>query len=243
MDPFFPELLLWCQVPLENWRRVSIPKFQVHVDETFSDKNLETHKPIEKTPSMSQFLWPFVGLSFCHNMSEMAFVAMYTSFFRLVILTHWRMPELTWMVFAEFESAWNFNLVLRALLFIAWSLWGCLSLSVSPRYLRRRCRRRRTFRLWPSPLFPEAIVSWLTLHESPLEHCQRAFPLKKLCPLNVRFISFFDSWWLILVPLHRPEPWSFERFPNQTKQTQSRTILPGSHLKAFHSLIIVHDST
>ena len=38
----------------------------------------------------------------------MAFGAKNTSFFRCVILTHGRMPKLTWRVFTDLESSWNF---------------------------------------------------------------------------------------------------------------------------------------
>ena len=54
------------------------------------------------------------------------------------------MPEFTWRMFTEFESAWNFTLIWRVFLFTAWSLWGFSYLAVSL-CLRVGCRRRRSF--------------------------------------------------------------------------------------------------
>ena len=51
---------------------------------------------------------------------------------------------MTFFFFTEFESAWNFTLAQRAFLFVAWSLWGFLSLAVSLFCLRMGCRRRRS---------------------------------------------------------------------------------------------------
>ena len=68
------------------------------------------------------------------------------------------------------------------------------------------------FCLWPLPLFPVTLGSWLKLHESPLELLSVCLPLKTLShfPLSVGFLSFFDSWWLILFPQHRSGPCSVE---------------------------------
>ena len=150
--PSLSGILIWCQVPSEKLTVCFDPNFPLFTLNRFS--RIRTLRYTTQLCRLLQqcnwsfcttFLWLLAGRSFYLNMSEMAFVAIYVSFFRLVILTHGRMPELTWrFFFTEFESAWNFTLAQRAFLFIAWSLWGFLSLAVSLFCLRMGCRRRRS---------------------------------------------------------------------------------------------------
>ena len=197
-------------------------------------------------------------------MSEMAFVAMCTSFFP-TCNSDTRKDARTHTTFlTEFEPAWHFTLVQIAFLFFTWSLWGfCPSPSVSFAVARED---DRPFRLWPFPLFPVTSRSWLKLHEYTL-------PLSSQCGLS--FLS--DSWRLILFPQHLPEPEvssshylidmkflqlssiddrlapSFAPFLDHTKLSQSGveqnfpiltcTILPGSYLKVLRSRILKHDPT
>ena len=118
---------------------------------------------------------------------------MYTTFFRLVIHTHGRMPESTWRICTEFESAWNFTLISRVFLVIAWSLWGFSSLAVSLFCLRMGCGRRRSpfsslaFTLASRGQRVTTETAWVSF--GTLSMC---FPLKTLShlPLNVGFVSF-----------------------------------------------------
>ena len=108
------------------------------------------------------FLRLLVGLSFSLNKSEMAFVAIYTTFFWFVIQIHGRTTESTWRIFTELESAWNFILVFRVFLFIAWSLWGFVFLAVSM-VLPSHGRREKTIALFVSDLRPS--FHWRVGHD------------------------------------------------------------------------------
>ena len=142
------------------------------------------------------FLRLLVGLSFSLNKSEMAFVAMDTTFFRFVIQIHGRMTASTWRIFTELESAWNFTLVFRVFLFIAWSLWGFVFLAVSMFCLRMEGGRRRshfsslTFALLSTGEWVMTETTWISC--GALSMC---LPLKTLSHfhLTAGFVSFFDS--------------------------------------------------
>ena len=97
-------------------------------------------------------------------------VATYTLFFRLVILTHWKMPKFTWRVFS-----YNFWIGIESD-FSCQNFHLCCLLDRQP--LPSVGEDDRPFRIWHLPRLPEAIVSWLKLHESPLEHCPCAFHWK-----------------------------------------------------------------
>ena len=91
--------------------------------------------------------------------------------------------KLTRRVITNSESAWTFPpYTWRAFLFVAWFL----SLPSVFGFEWVAGEDGRPFRLWPAPLFPEAI-----------RHLS-----------SQRKLSFLlDSWWLGLVPQHRSEPW------------------------------------
>ena len=64
--PFLSRILIWCQVPLENLTACLFPIFQVHVEQIFSDKNLEIHNPIVWTPSIKQLIFLYhLSLTSC----------------------------------------------------------------------------------------------------------------------------------------------------------------------------------
>ena len=124
-----------------------------------------------------------------------------------------QMPEFTWRIFTEFESTWNFILIQRVFLFTAWSLWGFLSLAVSLFCLRMGCRRRRSsfsslttvqISLY---LFIMTETTWVSFWT--LSMC---LPPKTLSPLSSqrKLSCLFDTWWLIPLPQHRRELWSFQ---------------------------------
>ena len=157
---------------------------------------------------------------------------MYASFLRLAILTHGRMPKLTWLVFTNSESEWNFApFIWRALLFVAWFLWGFLSLAASL-LLRIWCgRRRSSFR---SLIFATAAGSHSVMTETAWVSFWNIVHVPSTLRLSSqRWLSFlFDSWWLILFPEHRSETWSFEwSSPDQYEVLQLSSIVNNS---AFH---------
>ena len=78
------------------------------------------------------------------------------------------------------------------------ALWGFLSLTVSCKSSNQK--DDRPFRLWPCPLFPDSWMSWLKLHESPLEHCPRAFHWKH-SPTFLSTQASFPFWLLVTDPL------------------------------------------
>ena len=121
-----------------------------------------------------------VGLSFCLNMSEVAFIVINTAIFSLVIRTHGRMPKSTWRIFTEFESAWKISLLSFEFSYLLPDPCEdfCSSPSVCFAFEWDAGEDDRPFRLWPSPLFPEARRSWQKLHGSPVEHWPCAFHWK-----------------------------------------------------------------
>ena len=192
MDPFFPEFWFDARCLWTIWRRVLIPMFLLHTEWIVSDENLETHNPIEQTPSISQlillhlsstFCWVFpllqhVGNGMCrHVLSPCAH-----SFFRLVILTHGRMPQLTWRIFTRTWIGMEFQ---------SYPVSFPYYCSRSVLTFERDAREDDLlFRLWLCPLFPESCVSWLKLHESPLEHCPCTFTENALPFSSQRRLSF-----------------------------------------------------
>ena len=135
-------------------------KLKVHVEHIFSDKNLETHNPIvvdsfniATDPFAPPFFDFFVGLFFCLNMSEMAFVAICTSFFQ-TCNSDTREDARTHMT--EFLQTLNRHGIS---LFLSEELSSllpdsfedfCPSPSVC--FAFEWGEDDRTFRLWPSPL-------------------------------------------------------------------------------------------
>ena len=90
MDLLFPEFLSGARCLWRIWRCVSIPTFQAHLEQTFSDQNLEMHDPIVWTPPIQQLilshhlLFDFLfGFTYSFNMSEAAFIATNTTFFQI----------------------------------------------------------------------------------------------------------------------------------------------------------------
>ena len=127
--------------------------------------------------------------------------------------THGRMPEFTWQMFTEFQSAWNIILVFRIFLSIAWSLWGFLFVVVN------------LFRLWHG--MREKTIALFVSHLCPLfSKCWRVMTdwicmtlpwnivhvpsTENTLPLSSQRKGFFpyDSWWLIYFPQHWSDIWS-----------------------------------
>ena len=92
--PFLFRILIWCQVPLENLTVRFDPLFLVHVEKIFSSKNLETHNPIVKTPSINYYNF-CIGTEFCS-------ICLKSSHLRCLILLR---------VFLPRRPSWPSNLV------------------------------------------------------------------------------------------------------------------------------------
>ena len=151
-----------------------------------------------------------------------------------VIQTHGRAHEFTWRIFTEFEAAWNFTLIKWVVLFTAWSLWGFfLSLAVSLFCLRMGCRRRRSSFLSLSfaTVSRDSWMSWLKLHEPPLEHCPCAFHWK-------HSPTFFSTW--AFFPFLTLGDWSpFHNIALDSEVSSSHHLINMKFLQMSFYLLIV----
>ena len=149
----------------------------------------------------------FAELLLCLNMSELAHLAIYTSFSGLVILTHVRMLEFTWRVCTDLDRR-GISLFLSEDLssFVAWFLRG-LCVPRRRSVLPSSGMREKTIVMVISGLrhcFLKLLWKWQKLHESPLELCPCAFHWKH----SPTFLSSqaFIPFWLLVTDLRSTTP-------------------------------------
>ena len=191
---FFALLLIWCHVLLEN----SIVRFDLNFSfsrtiDFLGQESQNTHNPILWTP-ISQLILP-------HHLSTKGsiFRKWHLSSFGVVIRRHGKRI---------------FVCVFRVFLFIAWSLWGFVSLSVNMFCLRMDGGRSVALFMWvPSRntltfisqqvLFP----SWLSVTDP-----RSSWILISTSPIIWSLWSFaavFNCWWFSGL-LFRATSWSLK---------------------------------
>ena len=161
-----------------------------------------------------------------------------------MVLKHWKMPSLHDGVFTILKLTQNLSCLVRTFLFVAF-------VTVSLLCLRVRCKRRRSpFSSLTSTVSRSHCLMTRTTQVS-FGTLSMYFPLKTLFshfPLNVNFLSFLTlgDWSSFHNIVPNPEISSSHTRPTRSEAEQNPVILtctnlPGSHLKAIHSLIITLD--